>query len=303
MTTLAPVRSDLTNLPTVTRIAGRIGAEIGGIHLAGDLPPSAVAAIREALLTHKVIFFRNQDHLDDASHQAFARLLGTPVGHPTLPGDGGDLLLELDSHRGGKANSWHTDVSFVPDYPSASILRAVVIPPVGGDTVWANCAAAYSRLPDSLRLLADNLRAIHSNDYDYAANQEQPDAALDAYQATFTSTILEAEHPLVRVHPETGERTLLLGSFFKQFVGHGQEESRRLFDLFQAHITRLENMVRWRWREGDVAIWDNRATQHYAIDDYDGAHRIVRRVTLAGDVPLGVDGIPSHAVTTSKIRV
>lgn len=185
----------------------------------------------------------------------------------------------------------------MPAYPSASILRAVVIAPVGGDTVWANCAAAYARLPASLRLLADSLRAIHSNDYDYAANQEQPDPALDAYQATFTATILEAEHPLVRVHPETGERALLLGSFFKQFVGHGQEESRRLYDLFQTHITRLENMVRWRWREGDVAIWDNRATQHYAIDDYDGAHRVVRRVTLAGDVPTGVDGRRSLAVT------
>jgi taurine dioxygenase len=292
----------LTSAPTltITRIAGRIGAEIGGVHLGGDLAPPVVAAIRAALLAHKVIFFRGQGHLDDAGHQAFARLLGTPVGHPTLPGDGGEHLLELDSHRGGKANSWHTDVSFVPAYPSASILRALVIPPVGGDTVWANCATAYSRLPEFLRLLADDLRAIHSNDYDYAANQDQPDAALDAYQATFTATILKAEHPLVRVHPETDERTLLLGSFFKQFVGHGQEESRRLYDLFQAHITRLENMVRWRWREGDVAIWDNRATQHYAIDDYEGAHRVVRRVTLAGDIPVGVDGFRSRVFANAE---
>lgn len=281
----------------VTQVAGRIGAEIAGVRIGGDMPAHAVAAIREALLTHKVVFLRDQGHLDDDAHHGFGRLLGDPVGHPTLSGDGGDHLLELDSHRGGKANAWHTDVTFVPAYPAISILRAVVIPPVGGDTVWANCAEAYARLPASLRALADTLRAVHSNDYDYAANQDAPDPALDAYQATFVSTIIEAEHSLVRVHPETGERALVLGSFFKQFVDHGLEESRRLYDIFQAHITRLENTVRWRWRTGDVAIWDNRATQHYAIDDYAGAHRVMRRVTLAGDIPRGIDGSTSRTAT------
>ncbi|MET0362508.1 MAG: TauD/TfdA family dioxygenase [Sphingobium sp.] len=282
---------------SVRKVAGRIGARIDGIRLSGDLDKAQVTAIRSALHAHKVLFFRDQDHLDDAAHQAFARLLGDPVSHPTLPGDGGDYLLELDSHRGGKANSWHTDVTFIPDYPAASILRALVIPPVGGDTVWANCATAYDRLPDSLRAQADGLWALHTNDYDYAVNQDAPDAALNAYQATFTSRILEAEHPLVRVHPETGERTLVLGAFFKKFKGLGEEESRRLFDLFQSYITRLENTVRWRWRVGDVAIWDNRATQHYAIDDYDGAHRVVRRVTLKGDAPSSVDGQCSFEAT------
>lgn len=291
-TTLDPI----DNLK-VTQVAGRIGAEIAGVRIGGDMPAHAVAAIREALLTHKVVFLRDQGHLDDDAHHGFGHLLGDPVGHPTLPGDGGDHLLELDSHRGGKANAWHTDVTFVPAYPAISILRAVVIPPVGGDTVWANCAEAYARLPASLRALADTLRAVHSNDYDYAANQDAPDPALDAYQMTFVSTIIEAEHPLVRVHPETGERALILGGFFKQFVDHGLEESRRLYDIFQAHITRLENTVRWRWRTGDVAIWDNRATQHYAIDDYAGAHRVMRRVTLAGDVPRGVDGSFSCTAT------
>ncbi len=289
----------LASTLTVTPVSGRIGAEIGGIRLGEALDAQTVAAIRAALLTYRVVFIRDQGHLDDAAHEGFARLLGEPAPHPTLPGDGGVHLLELDSHRGGKANSWHTDVTFVPDYPSISVLRAVVIPPVGGDTVWANCVAAYERLPDSLRALADALWAIHSNDYDYAANQEQPDPALDAYQATFTAKIHEAEHPLIRVHPETGEHALVLGSFFKQFIGHGQEESRRLFDLFQTHITRLENTVRWRWRAGDVAIWDNRATQHYAIDDYAGAHRLMRRVTLKGDVPRSVDGRESRALGSS----
>jgi taurine dioxygenase len=280
----------------VSPVSGRIGAEITGVALGGDLDPATISEIRAALLAHKVVFLRGQEHLDDAAHQAFAQRLGTPVGHPTLPGEGGDFLLELDSHRGGKANSWHTDVTFVPDYPAISILRAVVIPPAGGDTTWANCVAAHDRLPPSLRALAETLWTVHSNDYDYTANQEAPDEALDAYQATFTSTIIETEHPLVRVHPETGERALVLGSFFKRFVGHGHDESRRLYDLFQSHVTRLENTVRWRWRVGDVAIWDNRATQHYAIDDYGGAHRIMRRVTLAGDVARGLDGRSSRRI-------
>lgn len=289
------IPATLTRLD-IAPVAGRIGAEVSGLRLGGDLAEEAVTQLRVALLRHKVVFVRGQQHLDDAAHQAFAARLGTPVGHPTLPGDGGDFLLELDSHRGGKANSWHTDVTFVPDYPAISILRAVIVPPAGGDTIWANCVAAYDRLPPALRTLAEGLRGVHSNDYDYTANQETADPALDAYQATFTSTIIETEHPLVRVHPETGERALVLGSFFKRIVGHGQEESRRLYDLFQTHITRLENTVRWRWQAGDVAIWDNRATQHYAIDDYEGAHRVMRRVTLAGDVARGIDGQESRRV-------
>jgi alpha-ketoglutarate-dependent taurine dioxygenase len=278
----------------VIPVAGRIGAEVRDVRLSGSLEPGAVAALRQALSRHKVLFFRDQHHLSDAEHQAFGRLLGTPTKHPTAPAQVSDFLLELDSRHGGKANTWHTDLTFVEAYPAASILRAVTIPDVGGDTVWANTAEAYLRLPESLRALADRLRAVHSNDYDYAANQTEPDDATAAYQKEFISTVYEAEHPLVRVHPETGERTLVLGAFFKKFVGVGQSDSRRLFDTFQAHITRLENTVRWRWREGDVAIWDNRATQHYAIDDYGDAIRVVRRVTIHGDVPVDVVGTPSR---------
>jgi taurine dioxygenase len=297
MTGMNSPQAALREAVIVEPVSGRIGAEVSGVTLGGDLDPAGVAAIRAALLRHKVVFVRGQTHLDDAAHQGFARTLGTAVGHPTLPGDGGDFLLELDSHRGGKANSWHTDVTFVPDYPAISVLRAVVVPKAGGDTVWANCVSACEHLPPSLSAFARTLRGVHSNDYDYAANQTAADPELDAYQATFAARVLEAEHPLVRVHPETGEHALVLGSFFKRFVGHGLEESRRLYEVFQAHITRLENTVRWRWRAGDVAIWDNRATQHYAIDDYGDAHRVMRRVTLAGERPLGIDGEPSRWVT------
>ena len=292
---------DPSNPLDIVPVAGRIGAIVRNLRLAADLNDATVADLRQALARHKVLFFRDQGHLDDAGHQAFGRRLGTPTTHPTAPAQVGDFLLELDSRHGGKSNIWHTDLTFVTSYPAASILRAVKIPPIGGDTVWANAAEAYARLPEPLRTLADTLWAVHSNDYDYAANQTEPDEGADAYQAEFVSTIYEAEHPLVRVHPETGERSLVLGAFFKRFSGLGNTDSRRLYETFQAHITRLENTIRWSWREGDIAIWDNRATQHYAIDDYGDQHRIVRRVTIHGEPPVSVDGRRSRQLKPEHV--
>lgn len=285
----------------IEAVGGRIGAEVRQVRLGAELNDATLDRLKRALARHKVLFFRDQHHLDDAGHQAFGRRWGTPTTHPTAPAQVGDFLLELDSRHGGKANTWHTDLTFVTAYPAASILRAVTIPPAGGDTVWANTAEAYARLPEPLRQLADTLWAIHSNDYDYAANQTEPDEGTDAYQAEFIATIYEAAHPLVRVHPETGEKTLVLGAFFKQFEGVSASDSRRLYETFQGHITRLENTVRWRWREGDIAIWDNRATQHYAIDDYGNQRRVVRRVTIHGQAPVAVDGRTSRQVRPAKL--
>ncbi|MFB7254365.1 TauD/TfdA dioxygenase family protein [Streptomyces nojiriensis] len=287
---------------TVTRIGGRIGAEIGGVKLGGDLPDGTVAEIRAALLAHKVVFFRGQDHLDEAGHEAFAQLLGAPVAHPTVPSADGRYALGIDSHHGARANQWHTDVTFVPAYPAFSILRAVTIPPYGGNTLWANTATAYSNLPEPLRALADSLRAVHSNEYDYAALK--PDAlpeALAQYREVFTSTKFLTEHPVVRVHPETGERTLLLGNFVQRINGLTGRDSRVLQDLFQAHIESPENTVRWQWRAGDVAIWDNRATQHYGVDDSGDHERTLRRVTVDGDVPVGPDGEPSRLISPEAV--
>lgn len=275
-------------------VAGRIGAEIRNLRLSADLDRSTFAAVRAALLKHKVLFFRGQQHLDDAGQEGFARLWGELVAHPTVPvRDGTDYLLELDSVHGGRANSWHTDVTFDLAYPQASILRAVVIPAAGGDTVWANTAQAYLDLPPALRQLADRLWALHTNDYDYASRFNTDAAGLKRYREIFTSSIYETEHPVVRVHPETGERTLVLGHFVKKLLGYPTADSDHLLQLLESYVTRLENTVRWRWAAGDVAIWDNRATQHYAINDYGDQHRVVRRVTVAGDVPVSVDGRPS----------
>ncbi|MCY9591910.1 TauD/TfdA family dioxygenase [Paenibacillus chitinolyticus] len=289
----------------VIPVSGRIGAIIEGISLSGNLDESTVGFIREKLLKHKVIFFRGQNHLDNAGQEEFTKLLGSPVAHPTIkPKDGTDYVLELDSTHGGRANVWHTDVTFVDAYPAASILRGIVIPEAGGDTVWANTAAAYELLPAELRELADKLRVLHTNEFDYAATIRTVNAlgseAARKYRESFASTVYETEHPLVRVHPETGEKTLVLGGFAKKIEGFSVADSQKLIALFQEHITSLENTVRWRWAEGDVAIWDNRATQHYAVNDYGDQHRVVRRVTIAGDVPIGVDGRKSATRIVSE---
>jgi taurine dioxygenase len=283
-------------------IGGRLGAEVRGLTIGPDLSGAQIYAIHQALSRHKVLFFRDQHQLDDDAQEAFAQLLGQPVAHPTVPvRPGSSYLLELDSEVGGRASSWHTDVTFVDAYPAASILRAVVSPESGGDTAWANTTSAYEHLPEPLKILADNLWAVHTNDYDYAAVQvERFKERAASHRQIFTSTLHETEHPVVRIHPVTGERTLLLGHFVRNFVGLSTTDSQRIFRILQNHILRQENTLRWRWKTGDVAIWDNRATQHYAVDDYGDQRRVMRRVTLAGDVPVSIDGRSSRTLKREK---
>jgi taurine dioxygenase len=282
----------------VVKLGANIGARIDGVRLAGDLATETVTAINDALLEHKVIFFRDQHDLDDEGQLAFASRLGTPTtAHPTL--SEGASILPIDS-RYDKANSWHTDVTFVDRIPKASLLRAVSLPSYGGTTTWASTEAAYDQLPAPLRVLVENLWAVHTNTYDYAGDydgrHEELSDTTREYREEFVREYYETEHPVVRVHPETGKRVLLLGHFIKQFVGLSPTESATLFSLLQARVTKLENTIRWNWESGDLAIWDNRATQHYAIADYDDQYRRLNRVTLAGDIPVDVYGTPSRAV-------
>lgn len=292
----------------IVPITGTIGAEIRGVTLSGDLGAETVQAIKDAVVRHKVVFFRGQKELDDARHEGFASLFGDPVAHPTVPvAEGSRYLLELDSKEGYAASSWHTDVTFVDAYPKGSILRAIAIPEAGGDTVWANGETAYESLPETLRQLVNNLWAVHTNLYDYAAvlsNAPKGDAVEKERQLfqknVFASTVYETEHPVVRVHPVSGQRSLLLGHFVKQFVGLNQADSSRLFQILQDHITRPENVVRWRWQPGDVAFWDNQSTQHRAVADFGLQRRTLRRATIAGEVPVGIDGRNSRTVRKEK---
>lgn len=269
----------------VIKKAGRIGAEIRGVKLGADLDAVTLAELEKLLQEHQVIFFKNQGHLDDASHEAFATKLGELYAHPTVPvKDNSQAIFELDSEKGAKANVWHTDVTFVSEVPKYSILRGAKIPAVGGDTVWANTNAAYENLPEGLRKLAESLWAVHSNKFDYA----NPGQDKEYNRNVFASTVYETRHPVVHVHKETGKKHLLLGGFVRQFEGYSTSQSEALLAIFQSYVTRLENTVRWNWDEGDIVIWDNLATQHYAIADYD-EQRIVRRITVGKNIPVSID--------------
>ncbi|MEV8637912.1 TauD/TfdA family dioxygenase [Streptosporangium sp. NPDC051023] len=286
--------------PVITPVAGRIGAEITGVQLGGELPAETVKEIRAALLRHKVIFFRGQDHLDELGQVAFATLLGPlTTAHPTVPAlSDGSPILDLDYSNGQKVDRWHTDVTFVDRPPLASVLRAVVVPPAGGDTLWASTVAAYENLPREVAELVDGLRAVHTNQFDYTrvTTSDNPERVRE-YAEIFASTTFETEHPVVRVHPETGERSILLGDFAKRIVGLPGDVSASLIRLIQDQVTQVENTVRWRWAPGDVAIWDNRATQHRVVHDFGQQPRRLHRVTIAGDLPVGIDGRPSKVLT------
>jgi alpha-ketoglutarate-dependent sulfate ester dioxygenase len=286
-------------------IGGHIGAEIGGIDLADQLSDDSISAIREALWCHKVIFFRGQSRLDDDRQVNFAARIGrlTATAHPTHQSRSSDkprisTLDSLDANL--RTDHWHTDTTFVEVPPAGAILRAVVLPTHGGDTLWANTGAAYQALPAHLRSFADQLRCVHSNRWGYAhirsAATELPAMAGESEfgASPFFGPPFETIHSLVCVHPRSGERVLLTGSHMRHILGLTASGSADLQRMLQEYIIRPEHTVRWRWAVGDVAIWDNIATQHYAARDYIG-QRVMHRVSLAGDPLVGVDGTRSVA--------
>lgn len=295
---------------TVSRVAGRIGAEIDGVDLAEPLDEQTVAAIRAALLEHKVVFFRAQ-RLDHGSQIAFARQFGELThAHPhedappeqfpeilTIDPDryaqkyGEDFREEYRKRQYSYFSGWHTDVTAAVNPPAASILRAEAVPEFGGDTQWTNLVAAYDGLSAPLQRLADSLRAVH--------RFRIPTGADSKIAQRVNANLLIAEHPVVRVHPETGERALFVNpGFTDHIVGLTSVESRRVLELFYEHLTRPEYTVRFRWHAGDVAFWDNRATAHLAPSDLDhlNVQRTLHRVTLIGDRPVGVDGRESELI-------
>ncbi|MFI6443444.1 TauD/TfdA dioxygenase family protein [Kitasatospora sp. NPDC050543] len=280
----------------IRKIGGRIGAEILGFDASAELGPDTVGRLNSALVEHKALFFRGQ-HLDDTGQTRFAAYFGTlTTAHPTVPAlDGRPNVLAVDSADGGRANRWHTDVTFVRTPPKASTLRSLVVPPYGGNTLIANTQTAYQDLPEPLRELADRLWAVHTNAFDYAEGK-QLDEAEQERRRVFTARRYRTAHPVVRVHPESGERGLFIGGFAQSIVGLPGAESGDLLRSLQAYVTRPENVVRWRWEVGDLVLFDNRATQHYAPDDYDDLPRRLHRVTVAGDVPVAVTGEPSYSI-------
>ena len=281
------------------KLGSRIGAEIRGFDLSGDLAPETVEQIRAALNEHKALVFREANILSDEAQVKFASHFGPlTTAHPTVASvEGEENVLPVDSEN-GSANNWHTDVTFVVNPPQASTLRSIDLPSYGGETLIASSAGAYADLPDELRNFADTLWAIHTNDYDYSVPKNLEHENADERRKEFTRIKFETAHPVVRVHPLTGERGLFIGGFAQRLriVGLSNTESKDIIRLLQAYVTRPENVVRVNWEPNQLVLFDNRITQHYAPDNYDGQPRKLNRVTIAGDIPVGVDGKPSQSI-------
>lgn len=280
---------------SIRKITSRIGAVVEGVDLNATPSAETVHELRALLNEHKAIVFDGVD-LDDAGQERVASWFGPlTTAHPTVPAaDGTTNVLPVDSES-SKANAWHTDVTFVVAPPQLTTLRSIVTTQYGGETLIANSAAAYADLPEPLRVLADSLWAVHTNAYDYARPAPRTEQER-RYEETFTSTVFETLHPLVRVHPISGEKGLFIGGFVRQIQGLSSSESHELLKIYQSYVTRPENVVRWTWSPNQLLIFDNRITQHYAIDNYDDQPRRLNRVTVAGEVPTGVDGRRSQSL-------
>ncbi|GAA3217022.1 TauD/TfdA family dioxygenase [Actinocorallia longicatena] len=285
----------------IRKAGGRIGAEVVGLDVR-TINDGLFTEINAALLEHKALIFRGQN-LEDAEQVAFASRFGPLTGaHPTVPSvEGQPQILEVNGDEGIRANQWHTDVTFVRTPPKASTLRGIIVPPYGGNTLIANSATAYSDLPAPLREFADKAWAVHTNDYDYVQPQFDSEQRQE-HRKVFTATKYRTAHPVVRVHPESGERGLYIGGFAQQIVGLSNRESRAILDLLQAYVIRPENIFRVQWQPGDLVLFDNRITQHYAPDDYGDLPRHLRRVTVAGDVPVNIGGEESRILEGDDAR-
>ncbi len=279
----------------VAPVAGACGAVIDGVDLAADLDDEVIAEIRRAVLDHHVVFFRRQQLTPDRQ-VAFSRRFGpySPVpfiepvaGHPEVIA----VVREPEERQRYTFGSlWHSDFSFLPEPPFASILHALEVPPSGGDTIWANQVLAFESLSTGMQSMLEGLTGLHS-----AVNAYSP--KMQAIHDTFTGMVVHTNdeanrverHPVVRVHPETGRRALFVNAQYTIALdGFHPHEAKPILDFVAEHSVRPELTCRWRWEVGDVAFWDNRCLQHMAMADFTGHRRFLHRTTVAGDRPRSV---------------
>jgi taurine dioxygenase len=297
-TPAAPAFVRAASLPDsikVSPLTCAIGAELSGVNLAAaSRDAGLVAEIRALLLKHRVLFFRDQD-FTRAEHVAFARHFGDLEDHPVAGSDPEypglvRIYKSPDQPNDRYENSWHTDATWRDNPPFGCVLRCVECPPVGGDTMWANMALAYERLPEQIKTQIAGLRARHSIEASFGA--AMPIEKRLALKAQYP----DAEHPVVRTHPETGEKILFVSGFATHFsnfhtpanVRYGQDFTQGSSQLLQYLISQAqipEYQVRFRWKPNSVAMWDNRSTQHYAVMDYPPCHRKMERAGIVGDKP------------------
>lgn len=279
----------------IEQLTCAIGAELTGVNLADAAHDDGLfTEIKAALLKHRVLFLRNQD-IARVDHVAFARRFGELEDHPVAGSDpdhpGLVRIYKSPDHPNDRyENSWHTDATWRESPPMGCVLRCVECPPVGGDTMWSNMVLAYEKLPEVIKAQIAGLRARHSIECTFGA--AMPIEKRLALKAQYP----DAEHPVVRTHPETGEKTLFVNGFTTHFtnfhtpdnVRYGQDFTQGSSALLQYLISQAaipEYQVRWRWQPNSVAIWDNRSTQHYAVMDYPPCHRKMERAGIMGDKP------------------
>ena len=271
----------------VRRIAGALGGEIHGVDLSRPLSEDSVAEIRRALLDHLVIFFRGQD-LTPAQFLAFARSMGRPVEYPFVKGipDYPEIIqvMKLEDERSNFGGIWHTDTAYLEMPPMGSMLLAREVPPVGGDTLFANQYLAYEALSPGMRRLVDGLTGVNSSAKADVTKTREDRLRTDAREDARTEYL--AEHPVVRTHPETGRRSLYVNiAHTVRFQDMTEEESAPLLGYLFQHQVRPEFTCRFQWAVGSIAFWDNRCTLHNPVNDYHGFRRVMHRITLAGDRP------------------
>ncbi|MDC7703766.1 taurine dioxygenase [Vogesella indigofera] len=271
-----------------TRLSPALGAIVSGIDLAQPLDSARQQALSAALLQHQVLFFRNQD-ISPQQQRDFAAWFGDLHIHPLYPkiADTPQIMVLDTALNDLRDNAiWHTDVTFIDTPPLGSVLVARQLPEYGGDTLWASGTAAYAALSPRLQQLLDGLTATHDFTKSFPLERfGQTPEALANYEATRRSTP-PVNHPVIRTHPVSGDKALFVSDGFTTRINElPPAESDALLAFLFAHFAKPEFSVRWRWQPGDIAFWDNRVTQHYAVDDYRPAHRIMHRATILGDKP------------------
>lgn len=282
--------------PLITPISPVLGAEVRGVDLADGVDDATFGVLHRAWLDHGVLVFKEQSELPADRQVDFARRLGPLHTHPAAPAEHeNDAVFVIRTHRDSpisNGNGWHSDVSCDEEPPSATMLQVQLMPPCGGDTLFADMEAAYATLPDDLRARLQGLSAVHASEHVYRgryADRGTDDAGVEYPVAV---------HPVVRTHPETGRRSLFVNpSFTVDVEGLGEQEARDLLELLHRHCARPEFQIRQRWELYDVALWENRRVQHFAIWDYWPHERRGHRVTVRGDRPFfdpaGEDPPPS----------
>lgn len=272
---------------TVMPIAGALGAEIGGVDLSQPLDVETTGAIRQALLDHLVVFFRDQD-LTPAQYMAVAEKFGTPVEYPLIKGiDGYPFIIEIVKEANQTVNFggiWHADTTYLEVPAMGAMLHALEVPPHGGDTMWANQYMAYETLSDPLRRFLDGLTVVNTSAKADVSKTREDMIEQDGSATPRPEHV--SEHPAVRTHPETGRRSVYVNiAHSSHFKGMTEEESAPILEYLYRHQVRPEFTCRFQWRKGSLAFWDNRCTQHNPINDYHGHRRVMRRISLQGDRP------------------